>query len=131
MAQELKTKSTPAIQHNSSNLAHHWRYFESNSRVIRDNSRAIRDNWRYGASHRQILPILPPNHFVEPPDSNWTTFIYLRMQVAKITQIHSFSHFSYCFSHKYRPFTPLLLKKSCPKDRKNIRIGKKNFITGV
>jgi hypothetical protein len=41
MAQELKTKSTPAIQHNSSNLAHHWRYFESNSRVIRDNSRTI------------------------------------------------------------------------------------------
>jgi len=27
--------------------------------VIRDNSRAIRDNWRYGASHRQIPPILP------------------------------------------------------------------------
>jgi len=73
MAQELKTKSTPAIQHNSSNLAHHWRYFESDSRQFESNSRAIRDNWRYGASHRQIQPILPkttlkpPAHFADSP----------------------------------------------------------------
>jgi hypothetical protein len=29
-------KTDPQIQHNSSNLAHHWRYFESNSRAIRE-----------------------------------------------------------------------------------------------
>jgi len=30
------TKTTPPIQHNSSNLAHHWRYFESISSTIRE-----------------------------------------------------------------------------------------------
>jgi hypothetical protein len=71
MAQELKAKSTPAIQRNSSNLAHHWRYFEGDSRTIRDNSRVIRDNWRYfETKHEKFSPPLQiPNlaHLTKTP----------------------------------------------------------------
>ena len=52
-------KQTPQIQLNSSNLAHHWRYFESISRQLA----LIRDKTRKPCN-RQI----PPNKFILPFD---------------------------------------------------------------
>jgi len=63
MAQELKTKTSPSIQHNSSNLAHYSalfrEHFESDSIQFEHNSRFIRrrrDNWRYGLATVESTP---------------------------------------------------------------------------
>jgi hypothetical protein len=66
MAQELKTKSAPAIQHNSSNLAHHSALFRVPFETIRG---PFEYHWRYGLRHRQILPVLPKGVFCEPPNN--------------------------------------------------------------
>jgi hypothetical protein len=99
--------------------------------VIRDNSRAIRDNWRYGASHRQILPILPPNHFVEPLDSNWTTSIYLRMQVRKNHSNPLFFALFLLFFAQISVFYTSIAQEKQSKRPKKYKNRQKNFITEV
>ena len=58
MAQELKTKSTPENQHNSSNLAHHSALFRERFETIRE---------QFKSDSRQLAlwltPLLNPAHF--------------------------------------------------------------------